>query len=356
MTTKNFCRILYFSNFECLSSLFRAFWAKKHKKTKHCFFFAKKKISPGQKKVRARAPGQVWIFVVYIKSSVNTSILVVWTQIRKIPFSEKKKNFPLWCTWGGGRFGGTHRPFFRGTSILRADEKAGDDEFAKKNCEFRKNVQIFSTTFFSKFFHMTIFSEFFWKSKMAIFGKNNVFRPFKPFLRKTRHFFSEKIVIFFDFFRIFFRKKNLQKNTKKRDFSKSASVDFRGDGKKCKKKYEKKVDFCFFKPLAKMIIYQKTQFFSSETEKVQNTVLKGERAVQNKKIVGLETFFLASRSLVSWKKLFLQILCFFVFLSFFRVFHFCKSVKKWRKNDEKKFLPDFAFFKKHHFFTKFLSF
>ena len=134
---------------------------------------------------------------------------------------------------------------------------------------------------------------------MAIFGKNNVFRPFEHFLRKIRHFFPEKIVIFFDFFRIFFRKKNLQKNTKKRDFSKSASVDFRGDDKKCKKKYEKKVDFCFFKPLAKMIIYQKTQFFSPETKKVQNTVLKGERAVQNKKIVGLETFFLASRSLVS---------------------------------------------------------
>ena len=246
MTTKNFCRILYFSNFECLSSLFRAFWAKKHKKTKHCFFFAKKKISPGQKKVRARAPGQVWIFVVYIKSSVNTSILVVWTQIRKIPFSEKKKNFPLWCTWGGGRFGGTHRPFFRGTSILRADEKAGDDEFAKKNCAFRKNVQIFSTTFFSKFFHMTIFSEFFWKSKMVIFGKNNVFRPFEHFLRKIRHFFSEKIVIFFDFFRIFFSKKKFAKKHKKTWFFKKCVGWFQGRWQKVQKKIWEKSGFLLF--------------------------------------------------------------------------------------------------------------
>ena len=169
----------------------------------------------------------------------------------------------------------------------------------KKIVNFDKMSNFFRQSFFRNFFVYIFFSEFFWKAKLAIFGKNNVFRPFKPFLRKTRHFFSEKIVIFFDFFRIFFRKKNLQKNTKKRDFAKSASVDFRGDCKKCKKKYEKKVDFCFFKPLAKMIIYQKTQFFSPETKKVQNTVLKGERAVQNKKIVGLETFFLASRSLVS---------------------------------------------------------
>ena len=75
-------------------------------------------------------------------------------------------------------------------------------------------------------------------------------------------------MIFFNFFRIFSRKKKLQKNTKKRDFAKSASVDLRGDGKNRKKKDVKNMDFYIFKPLAKMRICQKTQFFSSETKKV----------------------------------------------------------------------------------------
>ena len=161
--------------------------------------------------------------------------------------------------------GGPHHQFFRVFINTQGRQKSARRRVRqKKLVNFDKMSNFFRQSFFRNFFVYTFFSEFFWKVKLIIFGKNNVFRPFQVFHEKFTIFFRKKSW----FFSIFFRKKNLQKNTKKRDFAKSASVDFRGDCKKCKKKYEKKVDFYFFKPLAKMIIYQKTQFFSSETEKV----------------------------------------------------------------------------------------
>ena len=85
----------------------------------------------------------------------------------------------------------------------------------KKIVNFDKMSNFFRQSFFRNFFMCTFFSEFFWKAKLTIFGKSNVFRPFEHFLRKIRHFFSEKIGIFFDFFRIFFRKKKFAKKHKK---------------------------------------------------------------------------------------------------------------------------------------------
>ena len=117
----------------------------------------------------------------------------------------------------------------------------------KKIVNFDKMSNFFRQSFFRNFFVYTFFSEFFWKAKLAIFGKNNVFRPFQ--------LFHEKLIIFFgknrDFFRFFFEKK-ICKKTQKNVILQKVCRSISGEiAKSAKKNMRKKWIFYFLNPLQK---------------------------------------------------------------------------------------------------------
>ena len=117
----------------------------------------------------------------------------------------------------------------------------------KKIVNFDKMSNFFRQSFFSKFFHVHIFSEFFWKAKLTIFGKNNVFRPFQVFTKNSPFFFRKNR----DFFR-FFSEKKICKKTQKNVILQKVCRSISGEiAKSAKKNMRKKWIFAFLNPLQK---------------------------------------------------------------------------------------------------------
>ena len=144
--------------------------------------------------------------------------------------------------------GGLHRRFFRVFINTQVRQKSVSRRVQqKKIVNFDKMSNFFWQSFFRNFFVHIFFSEFFWKAKLTIFGKNNVFRPFQVFTKNSPFFFRKNR----DFFR-FFSEKKICKKTQKNVILQKVCRSISGEiAKSAKKNMRKKWIFAFLNPLQK---------------------------------------------------------------------------------------------------------
>ena len=132
--------------------------------------------------------------------------------------------------------------FFVFSSILRAGKKAWVDEFDKKKLWISTKCPTFSDKVFFEIFSCAhFFPNFSGKPSWPFLAKITFSGHFR-FSRKIHHFFSEKIVIFFDFF----PKKKFAKKHKKTWFCKKCVGRFQGRLQKVQKKTWEKSGFLLF--------------------------------------------------------------------------------------------------------------
>ena len=132
--------------------------------------------------------------------------------------------------------------FFVFSSILRAGKKAWVDEFNKKKLWISTKCPTFSDKVFFEIFSCTHFFPNFSEKPSWPFLAKITFSGHFRFSRKIHHFFSEKIVIFFDFF----PKKKFAKKHKKTWFCKKCVGRFQGRLQKVQKKTWEKSGFLLF--------------------------------------------------------------------------------------------------------------
>ena len=136
-----------------------------------------------------------------------------------------------------------------------------------------------------------LFSEFFWKAKLVIFGKNDVFRPFQHFFTKNSSFFRKKSWFFSIFFAFFFEKKICKKTQKNVIFQKVRRLISGEMTKSAKKNMRKKWIFAFLNPLQKCEFTKKRSFFRRRRKKCKTRFWREKELFKTRKLLVAKLFF-----------------------------------------------------------------